>query len=226
VSTPVMAPPQIARVPEASLSLPVARRRTGLIATVLVIDLALAGAGAVLLVKGLEAPPAAPAPPQAPPPPAPPPKTAAIVTPIGSGSASDTAIGSALAQIADVPPLDAAPTADAALPTHVAAKKAPIPQDPYDTDRVLVNEVELFANRSQTAFQRCLELAMHESPVHGSIHISFQVRTDGSVDHVKLSENSTGATGLASCLMAEIGDWRFVNHPAHPTTFVRPFAYP
>ena len=105
-------------------------------------------------------------------------------------------------------------------------KKAQGPQDPYDSDHVLVNEVELFANRSQPAFERCLETALRETAVHGSIHISFQVRTDGGVEHVKASENSTGAAGLASCLMAEIGSWRFVNHPAHPTTFVRPFAYP
>src|ERR1700733_3828767 len=70
---PVAAPP--ARVPEASLSMSVPRRRTGLIATVVVIDLALAGAGGLLLAKGLE-PPAVPA--ATSPAPAPAPQTTSI----------------------------------------------------------------------------------------------------------------------------------------------------
>ena len=57
-ATPVpAAPAPIRRVPEASVSLPEPpRRRTGLVAAVLVIDLALAGTGAFLLAKGVAPP--------------------------------------------------------------------------------------------------------------------------------------------------------------------------
>ncbi|HEX4456215.1 MAG TPA: zinc ribbon domain-containing protein, partial [Kofleriaceae bacterium] len=109
-----IAPPPPARVPEASLSMAVPRRRTGLIATVVVIDLALAGAGGLLLAKGLE-PPTAPAATATAPPPTPAPQTTAI-TPAPSpappplqpaGSAADVAIGSALDHIATATPAPA-----------------------------------------------------------------------------------------------------------------------
>ncbi len=110
-SSPPVAPPP-ARVPEASLSMAVPRRRTGLIATVVVIDLALAGAGGLLLAKGLE-PPTVPASTSPAPTPTPAPTPAPQTTSIApapspppppplrpAGSAADVAIGSALDHIA------------------------------------------------------------------------------------------------------------------------------
>ncbi len=237
--------PPIARVPEASLSMPVPRRRTGLIATVLVIDLALAGSGAVLLAKGLEPPskstasapapsptptPApAPAAPNVTPAPAPPPSGSALAA-IGSGSADD-AFGSALARLAagsgaagGVGTIDAPPPAPA--PIHAAAKHGPTPQDPYDTAHALANEVELAADRAGPDFERCLQTALRETPIHGAIHVSFSVAPDGHVDHAKAADNTTGSASLAGCLIGTISTWRFATHPTHMTSFVRPFSYP
>jgi hypothetical protein len=227
-SAPPIAPPP-ARVPEASLSLPVPRRRTGLIATVVVIDLALAGTGGLLLAKGLE-PPAqapvsspAPAPTPAPTPPAP--QTTSITPP--AGSANDVAIGSALDHIAAAPP---APEPIPAPPQHVAPKKPatppPAPVDPYDMSHALANEVELAASRAGPDFEHCLDTALHEKPIHGAIHVSFVVVADGRVATPKITQNTTGSSGLAACLTTIISGWTFATHPAHATSFTRPFSYP
>jgi hypothetical protein len=223
--------PPITRVPEASLSMPVPRRRTGLIATVIVIDLALAGSGAVLLAKGLEPPSKAAAPAPAPvaptitapaPTPPPPPQTGSGLALFGSGSADDDAIGSAsLARLAagsDAPPAPA--------PVHAAAKHGPAPQDPYDTAHALANEVELAADRAGPDFEHCLQTALRATPIHGAIHISFAVAPDGHVDHARASDNTTGSASLAGCLVGTIAAWRFATHPTHLTSFVRPFSYP
>lgn len=237
--------PPIARVPDASLSMPVPRRRTGLIATVLVIDLALAGSGAVLLAKGLEplpSKPSAPAPAPTPSPsPVPAPVTPAPAAPapssssgsglalFGSGSADD-AFGSAIAHIAassePTPPPPPTPAPTPPVPIHAAAKHGPSPQDPYDTAHALANEVELQADRAGPDFERCLQTSLRETPIHGAIHVSFAVAPDGHVDHARATDNTTGSAGLAGCLIGTISAWRFATHPTHTTSFVRPFSYP
>jgi hypothetical protein len=224
-SPPVTPPP--ARVPEASLSMAVPRRRTGLIATVVMIDLALAGAGGLLLAKGLEPPtaPTAPSPAPAPAPPAPSPSSPPPLQP--AGSAADGAIGSALDHIAATTP--PAPTPPAPAPTqHVAAKKPapPAPIDPYDMSHALANEVELAASRAGPDFEQCLDAALREKAIHGAIHVSFIVAADGRVATPKVAQNTTGSSALATCLTTIISTWTFATHPAHATSFVRPFSYP
>jgi hypothetical protein len=239
-SMPPRVIPPITRVPEASLSMPVPRRRTGLLATVLVIDLALAASGAVLLAKGLEPPNKAsvvapatqtqatpPAPAVAPAPPA----SGSGLAAIGSGSADDDAFGSALARLAagsgvvgGVGAIDVPPPAPA--PIHAAAKHGPSPQDPYDTAHALANEVELAADRAGPDFERCLQTSLRETAIHGAIHVSFAVAPDGHVDHARAADNTTGSASLAGCLIGTISAWRFATHPTHLTSFVRPFSYP
>jgi hypothetical protein len=220
------APPRVA---EASLALEVPPRRTGLIATVLVLDIALAAAGAVLLAKGLEKPPPrttttspAPAPPTAPsnpievtpatPAPAPPKPT---VDPAGSAAITLPDLGSAS-------PTQKPPTRAPAPPV----KHEPTPQDPYDSAHALSNEVELQGDRTRTDFERCVDQALQIAPVHGAIRVSFEVATDGRVSKVKAVQNTTGAAGLATCLVSTIAAWSFATHPTHAMTFVRPFTYP
>jgi hypothetical protein len=231
------APPRVA---EASLALEVPPRRTGLIATVLVLDLALAAAGAVLLAKGLEKPPvrAAPPAPTAPtnpievkpaPAPAPPPAPKPAAAPDGSAAITLPDLGSA--SPAPVPPKP--PTRAPAPPVkhdptpHDPTPHDPTPQDPYDAAHALSNEVELQSDRTRTDFNRCLDQALQIAPVHGAIRISFDVGPDGRVVKVKAVQNTTGAGGLATCLISTIAAWgSFATHPNHPMTFVRPFTYP
>jgi hypothetical protein len=232
-SSPPVAPPPT-RVPEASLSMPVPRRRTGLIATVVVIDLVLAGAGGLLLAKGLE-PPAAPvsispAPTPTPTPSPPPtPQTTSITPAAPIGSAADVAIGSALDHIAAATPTP--PPAPPPTPQHVAAKKPaptspPAPIDPYDMSHALANEVELAASRAGPDFEHCLDAALRENAIHGAIHVSFNVVADGRVATPKITQNTTGSSSLATCLTTIISGWTFATHPAHATSFTRPFSYP
>ena len=191
----------------------------------IVIDLALAGSGAVLLAKGLDSPAAAPAATAPAPttPPTPTATTAPIVTPVptpiaaaGSAAGSDDALGSALAHIADTPTPTPTPT-----PAH-KKPMPPAPQDPY-ADRDLANEVELAESKSETAFERCAS----GRTVHGAIYIAFEIRPDGLVDRIHATQNSTGAPELASCLGDVIKNWpRFATHPTHSTSFQRPFSYP
>jgi len=221
--------------------MPLVRRPWGLISIVILVDLALAGTGAVLLAKGLShgdakaatgsgsaapapapAPAAAPAPAPAPPPPPPPPAPAS-----GSGSAS----GSAAPHAEVVPAGSAAAIVVAAkipAPKHHTAttttSKGAAPIDPYTPD--LGAEVELMASRSQAQFTKCYGEADKASPVHGKIEVAFQVLPNGHVSNAQPVINTTGSGPLASCLTSTMLHWTFAAKPATATDFVRPFTYP
>ena len=216
------------------LSMPLVQRPWGLISLVILIDLALAGTGAVLLAKGLSgrsggsgsptsgpasgsattAP--APAPAAAPAPPAPPPASAPAA---GSGSAAPHAevepAGSPIATVAaKVPPVK----------HHTTTTKTTGPVDPYTPD--LATEVELMASRSQPQFTKCYGEADKATPVHGKIEVAFQVMPNGHVSNAQPVINTTGSAQLASCLTSTMLHWTFAAKPATATDFVRPFTYP
>ena len=90
----------------------------------------------------------------------------------------------------------------------------------------LANEVELAASRAGPDFERCLDTALREKEIHGAIHVSFTVVADGRVAAPKVTQNSTGSSSLATCLTTIISTWTFATHPAHATSFTRPFSYP
>ncbi len=209
-----------------ALSLPVVHRPWGLISLVLVIDLALAGTGGLLLAKGLSAkssspsPPPSPAPAAAPAPAAvPAPAPAAVPAP-----APAPATGSAAAPPAPPPP-PTKPDPKAAAKrhvTHTATRVGASKLDPQDPSDDLENEIDLAASRSRAELDRCHTAA---GAVHGAIRIAFEVLPDGHVTHAAAVENTTGSTQLADCLSAAVGRWAFAVHPAQPTDFVRPFSY-
>jgi hypothetical protein len=58
------------------------------------------------------------------------------------------------------------------------------------------------------------------------VRVAFQVLDNGHVAHLKSTDNTTGSSQLASCLVATIARWTFAIHPAQPADFVRPFTYP
>jgi hypothetical protein len=121
------------------------------------------------------------------------------------------------------------PVPTPAPPQHVAAKKLPTPPapiDPYDMSHALGNEVELAASRAGPDFEQCLDTALREKEIHGAIHISFVVSADGHVATPKVTQNTTGSSSLATCLTTIISGWTFATHPAHATSFTRPFSYP
>jgi hypothetical protein len=254
-SAPVPSPAasfvQGSETPSASL-VAAPRRPTTLIAIVLVIDLALAAAGGILLAKGLTAR-SAPAPKttgSADPTPggtrAP---TPAPVTPAGSEvaasggapSPSDPPLAPADAPAASAPTRAvSAPTPAASAPTPAARVKAaadqphhhatstpnPRPAGPAPVDpyaTTLDNEVELQATRSRAAFASC---AHEAGEVHGEVRVAFRVQPDGHPAHVAPVFDSTGAGGLATCLAAVIARWTFAVHPSTAMDFVRPFSYP
>jgi TonB family protein len=220
-------PPQMS---QPALSMPIVRRPWGLIAIVVVVDLALAATGAVLLAKGLSkseksAPTPAPAPAAAAPAPAP----APAVTPIDAGSATAAAEP-------PPPPSPAPAREDKKESPKVEAKKPPPakkggskltggPEDPYGPAE-LNNEVELNASRSQAGFAKCAHDADATAPVHGDIKIAFQVLPSGRVTNAQPVVNSTGSPALASCLVSIMVRWSFAAKPAATTDFVRPFSYP
>jgi hypothetical protein len=201
------------------------KRPMALMVAIFVIDLALAGTGAVLLAKGLAASGSeqAPAPPSAP-----------------TGTSRAPAPAPTVVAIAEPPPPPApAPADDKPAPVDVkpdagegsAAAQAPKPRphptakpapiDPYATG--LDNEVELLATRSQSAFQQC---AMNAGAVHGSLRVAFQVMPDGRTSRIAAIDNTTGSQALAACLVSVIGRWSFAVHPSVASDFVRPFTYP
>ena len=223
-------------VDDASLGMSlVGKRPIGWIVVILVIDLALAATGAVLLAKGLggkstpgatsqttgsaEPAPAPPAPAAATPAPAPPPTQVAAAAP----AEPITAPANGSAEPAAPPATGSATAAKTDKHHHhpaTPAKPAIGPQDPYA--HPLDNEVDLQATRAQGAFKRCADAAA----AHGKIQIAFQVTTEGRTTHIASVEDSTGSPTLAPCLMDIIARWSFAVHPSVTTDFVRPFTYP
>jgi len=221
---------------EPSMSMPaVPRTRWGLIILVLLMDLGLATAGAIMLQKGLAKPDdsgagsgsakpattttsaAAPAPPP----------------PVANPAAPP--LGASIASIAKTAPADSddkkddkktPPTAQANKPKLVKPPGGGAsPQDPYDEKRGLGAEIELAAARSRGDFDQCYQSAQATMQMKSRIDIGFTVLPDGRVDKVHVVANSTGVPALAACLSSAIEHWAFAEHPAKPTEFVRPFIY-
>ncbi len=228
--------PAVSQLSQPGLSMPVVRRPWGLISVVILVDLALAGTGAVLLAKGLahEAKSASSGSAAAPPPPPPTPAPAPAAAPAPSPSPTPAppapaASGSGSSAEAEPPPEPAKEPPKAAAkrkepPKKVTSPDKLDPQDPYTPS--LQNEVELAAQRSQAAFAKCHHDADQAAPVHGEIRIAFQVLPNGHVTHAQPVANTTGSAMLASCLVSTIVRWTFAVKPAAATDFMRPFTYP
>lgn len=193
----------------------------GLIAIVLLVDLALAGTGAFLLAKGLSKPakaaakdapapqkseaapsPAAPAPAPTLQPAAP--QEAAVVTP----PANEEPAKPAPAKPEPAPASARRPTAPATPPAKTVSTEA---------------EIATKVMGSRTAFGHCREQA---GEVHGNIDIAFRVLGDGGVGNVSIVEDTTGSPTLAACLRDTIATWKVTPHNGAPLSFVRPFTYP
>lgn len=229
-------PPMSARpMAEPSMSMPAVQSpRWGLIISILIVDLGLAGAGAFMLMKGLakptpvtepaksepaavkaaEAPSMQPAPPQKP-------DVAASIMAAANGSAAGSGSGSAAAVDAS------AATTPTPVKRSAAAKKpgGAAPQDPYaevKPPKQLATEVELAMTRSKAELGYCHEDA---GTVHGRIDIAFEVLPSGTVDNVEARSNTTGSQTLATCLVQVITRWAFAAKPPAPTQIVRPFIY-
>jgi hypothetical protein len=213
---------------EPSMSMPVvARPRWGLIILVLLLDVGLAAAGAVMLQKGL----AKPEPVEAPPAPtgsATPIAPKASVAPITAPTASPT-VAASIAAVASgsgngSANSDATPAkADPKKPAASKPKPGPSPQDPYEAGNNLRAEIELSVARSKEDINNCRDAAGPD--LHGRIDIGFRVQLDGRVDTLKILANTTHIAPLATCLETVISHWTFASHPAQPSDFVRPFIY-
>jgi len=217
---------------EPSMSLPaLPQTRWGLIAVVLLVDIGLAAAGAVMLQKGLAKSDDAPAAEGS----AKPPVTgqaaapAPAVAPAREAVASP-AVGASIATIANAAPgsnaepKDAKPGKDAAAkPAEpVQAKKSPAQRD---LKNELGAEIELAAARSRGDFDKCYDDASPEIHLKGRVDIAFTVLPDGRIQDPHVTQNDTGSQQLASCLVATIGRWAFASHPAKPVLISRPFIY-
>ena len=238
-SAPVTGPPSQPprRAPAAlsspSLSMMPPKRSGAMIAIVLVLDLALAAAGATLLVKGLAKPKAADAKPAS----AAPRAEVAAPTPAAVAVAPAAAVPEPVGSAAPEPPPAVDKTVARDPKKKPAAKpdprkKADGPVDPYGgaappapaVDQTA--EIEAHARDSFGSFRRCFEDAIHAGPIHGDIRVAFVVQPDGRVDHAKPVVNTTGSDPLASCLAQTIGGWTFAPHSGAAVSYERPFNYP
>jgi hypothetical protein len=218
--TPRPGTPPPVQLSSGSLSMAAAapRRSSALIAVVVLADLGLAGAGAFMLMKGLNKPAARPAQKSQAETPAPAPTATTAPTP------------------PPAPPAAAAPeparTEPAAArgkdPKHPAAKKSSAPEDPYAGQLApdLSADIERAAGNSVGPFRACLQTAIQAQPIHGDVRISFLVEPDGHVDHTQAVVNTTGSDSLATCLSATIATWTFAPHPGPAASYERPFNYP
>ncbi|HEY6038814.1 MAG TPA: AgmX/PglI C-terminal domain-containing protein [Kofleriaceae bacterium] len=217
---------------EPSMSLPaLPQTRWGLIAVVLLLDIGLAAAGAVMLQKGLAKPEPESAPagdgsakPAAT-------SQAAAPAPVAAPAAvASPAVGASIATIANATPgsnadpKDVKPGKNAtAKPVEpVQAKKSPAQRD---LENELGAEIELAAARSRGDFDKCYDDASPEIHLKGRVDIAFTVLPDGRVQDPHVTQNDTGSQPLASCLVSTIGRWAFASHPAKPVLIARPFIY-
>jgi hypothetical protein len=113
---------------------------------------------------------------------------------------------------------------------------APGPPSPPEPPRVaadppaaapsaLAVEVDKKAASSQGVFDLCKNNFSATGPIHGAIHIAFQILPGGQVTHVTALDNSTGSDPLASCLSNSIASWAFAPHSGDTANFVRAFKY-
>ena len=215
----------------------VPHRRLGLIVVVLIVDLGLAAAGAVLLGKGMTksrpdpkpeagsgsatpgqptAPPAPPQPTSAEPPPPPaPPEPApeqAMAAPAAKTVASRHHVVNTSASAK--PPI--------AVATSVAAASSPA--DPYAgaAELDLAAQVDAALARVHGQIAKCGQ----DAAAHGQIRIAFQVLPDGHIAHAAAVENATGVASLATCLTGVISSITTSPHSGGATDFMRPFSYP
>ncbi len=227
---------------DASISMPPARRKWAGIVVLLIVDLALATAGAVLLARGLDdssdplpTPSVTPLPqpkPAVEPLPPPPPATKA------AAAAPPAPTTDAVAELPEKPPEPVAkapepaksqpPAGDAKqpAPAKTAARAAPKqnaePVDLYAPDAAVAADVDRQAARSKTAFARCHHNA---GVVDGTVRIAFSINPNGTVGKASAAENTTGSSELAACLANEVGSWVFSPHPGAAVDFVRAFTY-
>jgi len=223
---------------EPSMSLPaLPQTRWGLIAIVLLLDIGLAAAGAVMLQKGLAKPDAAPATEGSAKPTATSQATggsAASAPEPTRGAVASPAVGASIATIANSagsngsadtvkePPKDA--PKEAPKPEPVQAKKSSGPAQ-REVKNELGAEIELAAARSRGDFDKCYDDASPEIHLKGRVDIAFTVLPDGRTQDPHVTSNDTGSQQLASCLVSTISRWAFASHPAKPVLITRPFIY-
>jgi hypothetical protein len=211
----------------ASLSLAAANHRGGVIAVLLLIDVALAAAGAVLLVKAMTRASASPqaddngsagkvhsAAPQTPPPspaPVPGPPSDAAITAIADPPVADAAVEAP-------PPADAGAARPRKKPDTRPTKKSGTPQETSAEK----SAVDVAVARLRPEIERCHRDAGAPS---GHVHIAFQILPDGSVTHVQPVENTTESQQLGVCVAAAVGSLSFPPHEGGPVDFVRPFEW-
>jgi hypothetical protein len=219
-------------------------RPIGLMVLVLLVDLALAGAGAVLLGKGLSEKKPATKPAQktqrerAPQEDAPtnvdvPSNAAAAsVTAASGAAASDAAANSAgpnvEARASNIETSSGAKVA-AAAPKPSQAKAAPkskAAEAPPPTTPAAPTPAPTPAAPAQPSFDTQLERATANSKPafdrcaldagspHGTVRVAFRVLEDGSVANAFPVEDSTGSPTLGQCLAQTITTWRFTSDPA------------
>ncbi len=249
--TPTTTSPPAAAA-EASRSIVVPPRRPiGLIVFVLLVDLALAGAGAVLLGKGLSEKKPAAKPeqktqrdraPQTDAPtnvearasnidtssgvkPAVAPQTSAAPqtsTPKSTPTATPKAASAKTSASAPTPTQKPAP-APTATPDPAPPAPAPAPEPAPPPEVSFDTQLERATTASKGAFDRC---AADAGSPHGTVRIAFRVLEDGSVANAFPVEDSTGTSGLGQCLAQTITTWRFTPHTGAPINSLRAFNYP
>ncbi len=229
-------------------------RPLGLIAIVLVIDLALAGTGAALLAKGMSSPAASkaeakPAPDKkselpapsatavaAASPTAPSPATAVVTaTPVEPAAAPAAAAPeSARVETAAAARSKRSPTAASTGPVtspSAVSSGAPVPVTSIPTTPVPTAPVQPLSTAAQIdtlANQSAMafQRCRGDQTPAGAITIAFNVQPDGSVANAASVENTTGNDELGACLARVIGGWRVSAFQGNTMSFVRPFHYP
>ncbi|MBM4398575.1 MAG: TonB family protein, partial [Deltaproteobacteria bacterium] len=84
--------------------------------------------------------------------------------------------------------------------------------------------VESVFRRRKGAIQDCYERALKVNPnAAGKVTIRFTIGTGGTVTSIDVADNSTGDTGIGTCIVQKVRSWPFPASEEGDVTFVYPF---
>lgn len=90
-----------------------------------------------------------------------------------------------------------------------------------EVDKKLVEET---FRRRKSAIEGCYQIALKTNPsVAGKIVVTFTIGTAGTITNISVTENTTGDSSLAACIVGRIRGWAFPPAKGGEVTFRYPF---
>jgi TonB family protein len=130
--------------------------------------------------------------------------------------------------------METTPTTMETTPVTMEEPPTTMETTPTDTPPEGEMEMEMYASRVRYLVRRyylprsqsCFEHATRNNPsLHGQVMVSLTIGATGTVTSSSVARNSTGDTGLGSCLATQVRSWQLTPPPGgEPITMTLPFS--